>query len=82
MTSEEKRTPAIIVHGGAWAIPDGLAAASVDGVKRSVLLAYNKLLDGHSAMDAVEAAVNELENDPAFDAGTPTNLLLVPYVIL
>ena len=61
--------PVIVVHGGAWAIPDKLAQGSVDGVKRAVLTGYKLLLEGVSALDAVQAAVIELENDPVFDAG-------------
>lgn len=33
-------TPAIIVHGGAWAIPDDMAEASRRGVKDAVLRGY------------------------------------------
>ena len=61
--------PVIVIHGGAWAIPDQLAASSVSGVKRAAQCGYNVLLKGGSALDAVQAAVVELENDPAFDAG-------------
>ena len=61
--------PAIIVHGGAWAIPDQLATATVDGVKRAASIGYKCLLEHKSAIDAVQAAVIELENDPNFDAG-------------
>ncbi|XP_041350653.1 isoaspartyl peptidase/L-asparaginase-like [Gigantopelta aegis] len=63
-------TPVMIVHGGAWAIPDDLAEASVNGVKKAVCAGYQVLLQGAAAVDAVEAAVCMLEDDPAFDAGT------------
>ena len=33
-------TPVIVVHGGAWAIPDDLADASRNGVKEAVIKAY------------------------------------------
>ena len=61
--------PAIAVHGGAWAIPDHLKEASCDGVKRAVRAGYEVLVGGGTAVDAVEAAVRVLEDDPAFDAG-------------
>jgi len=61
--------PSVIVHGGAWNIPDHLARASREGVKLAASSAYRILLDGGSAVDAVEAAVRILEDDPAFDAG-------------
>nr|XP_032817341.1 isoaspartyl peptidase/L-asparaginase-like isoform X2 [Petromyzon marinus] len=60
----------VVVHGGAWAIPDDLAEASVAGVKRAVVRAHELLSSGGgSALDAVEAAVKALEDDVAFDAG-------------
>ncbi|CAC5357271.1 ASRGL1 [Mytilus coruscus] len=62
--------PAIAIHGGAWAIPDNLAEASVEGVKVAAQIGYKILQKGGSAVDAVEAAVRSLEDDPAFDAGT------------
>ena len=60
----------IIVHGGAWSVPDSLVAASVAGVERAATAGHAVLKAGGSAMDAVEAAVRVLEDDPAFDAGT------------
>ena len=62
-------TPGIVIHGGAWAIPDTLADASKDGVKQAAKVGYSVLMRGGSAIDAVEAAVVSLEDNPAFDAG-------------
>ncbi|XP_061424861.1 isoaspartyl peptidase/L-asparaginase-like isoform X2 [Lethenteron reissneri] len=60
----------VVVHGGAWAIPDDLAEASVAGVKGAAMRAHELLSrGGGSALDAVEAAVKALEDDAAFDAG-------------
>uniref|UniRef100_A0A7S1XFM1 Asparaginase n=1 Tax=Compsopogon caeruleus TaxID=31354 RepID=A0A7S1XFM1_9RHOD len=59
----------VVVHGGAWAIPQALTAASVAGVERAVRTAHAALASGVSAVDAVEAAVRVMEDDPAFDAG-------------
>ncbi|KAK7148654.1 hypothetical protein R3I93_012864 [Phoxinus phoxinus] len=59
----------IVVHGGAWAIPDELAEASVAGVKNAVRAGDTVLKNGGSALDAVEKAVRSLEDDPTFDAG-------------
>ncbi|XP_067277204.1 isoaspartyl peptidase/L-asparaginase isoform X1 [Pseudorasbora parva] len=59
----------IVVHGGAWAIPDALAEASVAGVKNAVRAGDTVLKNGGSAIDAVEKAVRLLEDNPAFDAG-------------
>ena len=63
------RGPTIAVHGGAWAIPDDLRQASLDGVGRATTLGWEALTSTGSAVDAVEAAVRYLEEDPAFDAG-------------
>lgn len=59
----------LIVHGGAWAIPDTLASSSTEGVKNAALEGYKVLMSGGSALDAVETAVCSLENNPTFDAG-------------
>ncbi len=61
--------PVVIIHGGAWAIPDKLAEPSRNGVKLAAQKAYEILNNGGSALDAVEAAIILLEDDPTFDAG-------------
>src|SRR5512133_1857879 len=68
--------PAIIVHGGAWNMPAELLAAHREGCREAVLRAWRVLENGGSALDAVEAAVTYLEDDPAFDAGTGSFLNL------
>lgn len=62
-------TPVIIVHGGAWAIPDKLIQPSRYGTKCAARAGYAVLEKGGSAVDAVQAAVISLENDTTFDAG-------------
>lgn len=59
----------LIVHGGAWSIPDSMDAAHLAGVQRALRVVFPMLLDGLTAVDAVEKAVNILEEDPTFDAG-------------
>ena len=65
---------ALIVHGGAGDI----AAPDVEPHRRGVEIAtrkgWNVLLQGGSALDAVEAAIVAMEDDPAFDAGTGSYL--------
>lgn len=61
--------PRLIVHGGAWAIPDEFVDAHVAGVRQAIAKTYPMMLKGMSAMDAVETAVNMLEEDPTYDAG-------------
>ncbi|HEY2467018.1 MAG TPA: isoaspartyl peptidase/L-asparaginase [Terracidiphilus sp.] len=63
------RKPILLVHGGAWAIPDDAAHAHESGVRNALEAGYNILTRGGPALDAVEAAVTVLEDDPTFDAG-------------
>ena len=59
----------MLVHGGAWAIPDDAAPAHLSGVRNALDAGYRILERGGSAVDAVETAVTVLEDDPTFDAG-------------
>ncbi|MCI0494087.1 isoaspartyl peptidase/L-asparaginase [candidate division KSB1 bacterium] len=61
--------PGIIVHGGAWSIPDEYDNDHIQGVYHAVAEIYPHLKNGMSALDAVEFAVKNLEADPTFDAG-------------
>lgn len=61
--------PKLIIHGGAWNIPDEHVQAHLSGVRTALDETYPKLAAGMSALDAVEYAVNMLEKDPTFDAG-------------
>ena len=61
--------PAIIVHGGAWAIPEKYSKTSIEGVEMAVQSGYDILSNGGNALDAVENAVISLEDNPVFDAG-------------
>lgn len=63
---------AIAVHGGAGPDSDYIKQ-NIDGYKKGLEEAantgYKVLEDGGSALDAVEAAVNYLEDNPLFNAG-------------
>ena len=61
--------PVVVVHGGAWSVPDERAKATVDGVKMAALDGFSVLKGGGSALDAVEAAVRNLEDNVVFNAG-------------
>src|SRR5271170_3775177 len=63
------RNPVLLVHGGAWAIPDDMVEAHQQGVSNALAIGYALLEDGASAVEAVEAAVTILEDDETFDAG-------------
>lgn len=67
--SDLSMEPVVVIHGGAWAIPDKLSSASVEGVCSAARAGYDVLIRGGSAMDAVEAAVRVMEDCPVFDAG-------------
>lgn len=59
----------IIVHGGAWDIPDNMLEDHRNGVSTALTAGWSILIKGGSALDAVEAAINVMEDDPTFDAG-------------
>lgn len=65
---------AIVVHGGAWDIPAELQADHVAGCRVAAEAGWRVLAAGGSALDAVEAAVRVLEDDPVFDAGRGAHL--------
>jgi beta-aspartyl-peptidase (threonine type) len=60
---------AIVVHGGCKEIPASQAKANRDGCEAATRAGMSWLAGGGSAVDAVEAAIRVLENDPAFNAG-------------
>jgi len=62
-------TPAFIVHGGAWDIPDHEVEGHLAGCRVAAQVGWSILKNGGSALDAVEAAIRSLEDDPAFDTG-------------
>jgi beta-aspartyl-peptidase (threonine type) len=61
--------PVLLIHGGAWAMPDDAVAAHEDGIAKALAAGYSLLENGASAVDAVEAAVAVMEDDETFDAG-------------
>jgi beta-aspartyl-peptidase (threonine type) len=73
--------PAIAVHGGAGDLgPDdpassgGPGAPRLEGVRRACEAGWQILTRGGSALDAVEAAVRLLEDDPTFNSATGATL--------
>ncbi len=62
-------SPVLVVHGGAWAIPDDMVEAHLRGVRRAVGAGWRVLQRGGPALEAVEAAIIVMEDDAAFDAG-------------
>ncbi len=71
---------AIVVHGGAGSLTPDRVEAVQQGCREAVLIGWHLLQNGGSAMDAVEAAVRALEDDPNFNAGTGSCLNADGYV--
>src|SRR6266513_3615300 len=61
--------PVLLIHGGAWAMPDDAVATHEDGIANALAAGYALLEQGASAVDVVEAAVAVMEDDETFDAG-------------
>jgi beta-aspartyl-peptidase (threonine type) len=61
--------PVLVVHGGAWAMPDDMVDAHLRGVSNALAAGWRVLERGGPALDAVEAAVVVMEDDETFDAG-------------
>jgi beta-aspartyl-peptidase (threonine type) len=61
--------PVLVVHGGAWAMPDEMVDAHIQGVTNALAAGWRVLERGGAAVDAVEEAVVIMEDDETFDAG-------------
>ena len=59
----------MLVHGGAWAIPNDMVDAHLRGVEAAAAQGWAILQNGGNALDAIEAAVIAMEEDDTFDAG-------------
>jgi beta-aspartyl-peptidase (threonine type) len=70
----KRHGPAIIVHGGAGAIRDDSLARRLEGCRAAALAGWKILKRRGSALNAAEAAVVVLEDDPLFNAGTGSTL--------
>ena len=62
-------SPVLVVHGGAWAMPDDMVDAHKRGIRNALSAGWAVLQRGGSALDAVEEAIVILEDDETFDAG-------------
>jgi L-asparaginase / beta-aspartyl-peptidase len=66
--------PSLIIHGGAWDIPDEAVEDCRAGIRRALEAGWKILVSGGAAIDAAQAAILILEDDPAFDAGFGSHL--------
>jgi beta-aspartyl-peptidase (threonine type) len=64
----------LIIHGGAWDIPDNMVEDHRRGVNHALRLGWDILRSGGSAIDAIEQTVRALEDDGTFDAGRGSHL--------
>lgn len=61
--------PCVIVHGGAFNIPEPYITRYRNGTQAAAKAGYECLSEGGSALDAVEQAVKAMEDNPIFNAG-------------
>lgn len=60
----------LIVHGGAWDIPQELVEDHKQACRAALLEGWAVLQAGGHALDAVERAILSMEDNPALNAGT------------
>ncbi len=68
MTDSQRSQPILLIHGGAWAMPDDAVEAHKLGIASALAAGWSTLSRGGTAIDAVEAAVTVMEDDDTFDA--------------
>ncbi len=74
------QSPVILVHGGAGATPEDLFEAKFSGMKEAVRAGHRVLMESANVLDAVEAAIHVMEDDPAFNAGRGSKLNIFGHV--
>ncbi len=62
--------PVVVVHGGAGDVDEERRPAHVEGAKRAAAEGLAVLIAGGSALEAAARAVEVMEDDPLFNAGT------------
>lgn len=68
-TTTRKSKPVLLIHGGAWAMPEDAIAPHERGIGAALAAGWAVLEKNGSALDAIEAAITVLEDDDTFDAG-------------
>ena len=62
--------PIVLVHGGAGEVPEAARAAHAEGCRLAAEAGLRALLESGSALEGATRAVEVLEDDPRFNAGT------------
>jgi len=68
--------PIILVHGGAGAWQPERRKPGIAGVKAAAKAGFDVLKSSGTALDAVEAAVKSMEDNPTFNAGLGSTLTI------
>ncbi len=64
----------LIIHGGAWDIPEKTLDAHRRGCSKALTLGWDMLNSGSGAEETVEKVIQYLEDDGTFDAGSGSHL--------
>lgn len=72
----------LIIHGGAWDIPDDEVEAHRAGCLAALNIGWNMLRGGSRAVDVVEQVIRCMENDETYDAGQGSHLNAIGQVEL
>jgi beta-aspartyl-peptidase (threonine type) len=72
----------LIVHGGAWDIPQEELNAHRAGCLAALQAGWELLRNGAQAVDVVERVIRQLEDDETFDAGRGSHLNAIGQVEL
>ena len=68
--------PVIVIHGGAGAWHPERRKPGITGAKTAAKTGFDILKTGGTALDAVEAAVKTMEDNPTFNAGLGSTLTI------
>ena len=67
-------SPVLVVHGGAGSLDPQYHQGKLEGMKAAVRAGHHVLTQSGNVLDAVEAAVKVMEDDPNFNAGRGSKL--------
>ena len=72
--------PVLVAHGGAGRWPEERLGKALEGLREALMAGFSVLEGGGSALDAVEEAVANMEDNPLFNAGVGSALNLAGEV--